>query len=336
MRTIRFELAAPFGACVVGRGGARRAVALAIVGLLGSMAACSGGEEAESYPAATCTDTCEKAIALGCPNELPTVEACVSECEAQIAGCADEGIVGNYLGCVAATPMVCGETTGTASSPDCVSEGLAYFACLQGVDLSDVGGGSDASDAGGGSDVATEGTVPPPQTPSVASGEIAFALRDGETTYGPVSCAIGSDGTTFRYNALPDGMMPGFSGALMMICGENVDESNRTMVSLSVMLPSLSAGSYGVATFDESGSLTQNSLMTIAIVDGQGGNLPATANGGITFEGTLTLTAASEGGRSAGTFTATWPRSARVVDGISQNVADVPGSVAIAFDGTSN
>lgn len=102
--------------------------------MIGIMAAALGllaiGCDGGGGGSGSCRSTCERAIGLSCPSETRTVDQCTTECEEQIRGCADSAVVQRYLDCVQSSRMECGDTTGTASSPECVSEGLAYFVCL--------------------------------------------------------------------------------------------------------------------------------------------------------------------------------------------------------------
>jgi hypothetical protein len=104
---------------------------LVLVGLSG-LVGCDDSSGGSSV-GATCRSTCEKSTALSCPNDPATVDLCASQCDSQIAGCSNSSIVQAYLDCVQTAPMDCGDTTGQASSPQCVQQGLAYFACLNGV-----------------------------------------------------------------------------------------------------------------------------------------------------------------------------------------------------------
>lgn len=119
-------------------------LALPSLALLGCPTEDDGGG-LTTYTAATCEQSCTKAVALACPQEaFSDVDTCVAECEAQIALCSNQDIIDQYLGCAVATEMTCGDTTQTATSAECVGQGLAFFACTQGMDFSDAGFGGDA------------------------------------------------------------------------------------------------------------------------------------------------------------------------------------------------
>jgi len=158
---------------------------------------------------ATCASNCKKSVALACPNEAYSDEAtCESQCEEQIAGCSDNAIVQAYLDCVETTPMTCGETTGTATSDQCLSEGLAFFACLQGL-TPDTDGGTEGTGSMEGTS-GDPGAVEPPPIPTAGSGEIAVAVRVGDTTE-DFRCTAGSGQTSsITYqpgsNGLPDSL----------------------------------------------------------------------------------------------------------------------------------
>lgn len=120
------------------------ALPLASLALLGCPEDGEGGTNTQTYPAATCQESCAKTVALACPFEAFTdVDTCVTQCENQIADCDNQDIIDQYLGCAVATEMACGDSSGTATSAECVGQGLTFFACTQGMDLTDVGFGDD-------------------------------------------------------------------------------------------------------------------------------------------------------------------------------------------------
>ena len=104
---------------------------------LGLATACSGGS------AGTCASTCKKSIALNCSAGEKDQAACEASCAKQQNNCNAKG-QGNtfqtYLDCIESNPMECGSTTQAPSSPACVQQGLAIFACAL----------SSSGDAGGG------------------------------------------------------------------------------------------------------------------------------------------------------------------------------------------
>ncbi|MDI1483576.1 hypothetical protein [Polyangium sp. y55x31] len=99
-----------------------------------------------------CVQTCQKSIALGCPEGEHDQAACEASCARQQANCADQAAAfEEYLDCVLATPMECGATTQAPSSPQCLAQGLAVLVCSLGGTASSSGsGGGGGSGSGGG------------------------------------------------------------------------------------------------------------------------------------------------------------------------------------------
>ncbi len=93
----------------------------------------------------TCESTCTKSIALGCSGGEHDQAACVASCDGQEASCSTAGqgaAFQTYLDCIESTPMECGSTTDAPSSPQCVSQGLAIFACALNTGTGGAGGGT--------------------------------------------------------------------------------------------------------------------------------------------------------------------------------------------------
>lgn len=121
---------------------------LALAAVLAALAACSGDGDGGSTAGGTtggagggfaqtgtCASTCAKSIALGCPAGEHDQAACEASCESQQSSCdaAGQGATfQTYLDCIESTPMECGSTTMSPSSPECVQQGLAIFACAYG------------------------------------------------------------------------------------------------------------------------------------------------------------------------------------------------------------
>lgn len=95
---------------------------------------CSDSDDAKtSKGTGTCASTCARSVALACPNESFKDQAtCEAQCNEQTALCDDKSVVSAYLDCIQAAEMYCGTNTGTASSSECLQEGLMFFACTQG------------------------------------------------------------------------------------------------------------------------------------------------------------------------------------------------------------
>lgn len=122
--------------------------------LVGIVTACSSSssENPGSSGGGTCASTCAKSIALGCTSGEHDQAACEASCAKQQSSCASAGMTTTfqtYLDCIEAHPMECGSATGSPSSPDCLQQGLAIFACAAGSGGSG-GGGSGGSSGGTG------------------------------------------------------------------------------------------------------------------------------------------------------------------------------------------
>lgn len=111
--------------------------ALAVFVFLAGGAACSsddgaGGNGSGFDKTGSCPSTCAKAAALNC-SEDPAEAECVTSCEAQKAMCdaaSQSDTFQTYLDCIESTPMACGSTTNTATSAQCLSQGLAILQCF--------------------------------------------------------------------------------------------------------------------------------------------------------------------------------------------------------------
>jgi hypothetical protein len=277
---------------------------------------------------ATCASNCKKSVALACPNEAYSDEAtCESQCEEQIAGCSDNAIVQAYLDCVETTPMTCGETTGTATSDQCLSEGLAFFACLQGV-TPDTDGGTEGTGSMEGTS-GDPGAVEPPPIPTAGSSEIAVAVRVGDTTE-DFRCTGGSGQTSsITYqpgsNGIPD--------SLSIVC--QVVEDPQLWSFYVVVLGSTVVDGATIAIETPATAATQDTdtLSVAHIDDGEGFDFSSTANGGYVMQGTLHIDQAGGAGLPMrGSLTATWPKTPAVHGGVSGNEQLGAGAISVAFD----
>ena len=102
------------------------------------LAACGGDDDdgpvgdGGNTVTGTCASTCTKSIALGCPNGEHDQTACVASCNRQQSSCNSKGMTTQfqtYLDCIQSTPMTCGTTSGSPTSAQCVSQGLAVVQC---------------------------------------------------------------------------------------------------------------------------------------------------------------------------------------------------------------
>lgn len=163
--------------------GASASVAVLSLHLMGCESATSTPTYAEK---GTCASTCERSVAAACAGGPSSVPTCTAECEAQIAKCTDATVVATYLDCVQSTPMTCGEFTRTASSPECVSPGLTYAACLAGklpTGSADTVSSTDSQTPGG--------PVSPPTADAAKAGELVGMIADGDSL-SELRCAVGA------------------------------------------------------------------------------------------------------------------------------------------------
>ncbi len=114
-----------------------------------------GGGNTPAGATGTCESICAKSTALNCSADV-SMGDCVSSCVTQRSNCemhSGATTFQTYLDCVENTRMECGSISNTSSSPDCVSEGLATFACQTGTDGGMIDGGG--TDSGGGGSITT-------------------------------------------------------------------------------------------------------------------------------------------------------------------------------------
>lgn len=277
---------------------------------------------------ATCASTCERAAALGCPGETYADAAeCTTQCEDQIAGCDDPNVVRSYLDCVQTTTMECGETTQTASSPECVAQGLAYFACLQGVDLTDVGG----TDAGNDANVSDGSTETPniPAIPAAELGEIAVTIvRDGQSH--EIRCSA-ADSAEFGLSAdsyAPAGMDPfwAVTAGCQSTAGRN--DENVRLVDFVLTIGSIDEGTYPIVP-EAPGAMSEKVDMEIR-ESGEGFTFDSNAVTSMSHAATLTIV---ENGGSGGTFRATlegtWNQGLAITGNMTEGTPDgIPAAFA--------
>lgn len=290
---------------------------------------CGSSGESDSV-GATCQSTCEKSVALACPNEqYGDVATCVTQCEEQIAGCASPSIVQDYLDCVQTTPMECGSTLGTASSPQCVQQGLAYWACLEGMipdtdaAASDAGGSDAGTDAGG-----DEPAMP--AIPSAAVGELAVTVNRGGETY-----ELRCDSTSAAELGLGAYVFePGGAGAQPVPVVEatcrttsNRNDPNAREVKFVLTIDSLDVGSYAIAS--ESPAMVNEEFLFSWRDEGGGfmfqGNRVVTEN----YEGTVTIVESGGiGGTTRVRLEARWDQGRPYVDNVPSEPDSTPGAIA--------
>lgn len=185
---------------------------------------------------------------------------------------------------------------------------------------------SDGTNGNGTTDAAND-------PPDVGSDEAALVVHDsGSDAPLEVRCARSDASSGFNVSAGP---VPGGTGELLLASCAIVDPATSSFHSLQLVVTeaSLSPGTYDIAAgtsyTDADGFAFQ------VVVDGEGIELPYTMNGGITFEGTLTV---EENGGSGGAFRATWivdyPRLNVVTGGVATETVDRPGTAAGAIDVT--
>lgn len=78
---------------------------------------------------ADCEKVCEKEISQGCPNFETDQATCAARCRQEAASCSDSQLVDDYLACLLDKPMKCGESSGSITTPECLSQGGAFLAC---------------------------------------------------------------------------------------------------------------------------------------------------------------------------------------------------------------
>ncbi len=278
----------------------------------------------------TCQSTCEKSIALKCPDEpIKDVAKCTSTCEANVAKCNNQSVIDAYLGCAQNTPMVCGTTLKQASSPQCLAQGLTFAACQAGkLPGADAVSSSDLPPAAG-ADVVT-GPVSPPPIPTAGAGEIVAVIRDGATD-ATLTCTTGTKDALVGLSTGPSGPPPAPKVPLFLLTchdGGNAKE-NLKYVSLTAVGVA-GPGTYAVPDPATETVASRASLIVGLIVNKNGVQMDEA------FAGTLKLTSgsATAGSLIAGSFTATWAKGDKIVDGVQKTAAG-PGALSLAFQWTA-
>lgn len=278
---------------------------------------CEDSPASASYSeTGTCASTCEKSVATACPNDTKTVATCTAECEAQIVKCTDASIVATYLDCVQSTPMTCGEFTGTASSPECVSPGLTYFACIAGKLPST--GSPDTASSGDATSVG--GPMAPPTVGPATSGELVGVIRDGDQLT-ELKCVVGVEPAP--------------------VVTVNLGDSGEAMFYVSCATAKDFATDNRTITFAWMGTSAPGTLVltkvvgfSVAVVDGGEGFQAAWSNNlPETTVVTVTLTdAVTKPGVLRGHVEATWERPGLITGGSSTVTVQRPGAMSANFD----
>lgn len=177
---------------------------------------------------------------------------------------------------------------------------------------------ADAADSGGSDEVAV---------PSASPGEAVINVREGASER-TLRCGkgVGSLQSSLR------GLIS--TTAFVLVCTEGDTDVDGFSVSLQVIRPTLTSGTYELQE-----ALSQTSSQTfgaIVTVGGSGFAVGAMTSANAPFEGQLTLDEAGTGpgSRVRGSFTVTWDRVGTVTNGTVTGLADRQGGLAAAFDVT--
>lgn len=300
---------------------------------MAAFAGCSGSDDDGSSRSvgATCASTCEKAVDLACPNEVFTDQAdCVAQCEAQTAECSDPAIVSAYLDCIQTTILECGATTGASSSPECVQQGLALFACTQNVDT-DAGADGDTDDD---ADTGFDGDFPP--MPSASVGQfVANIERAGESyafdctaatapTFSLGAQTLTASGETFHV----------VKAECLTTADKNDPDAKRAFFVLTI--PSLDVGSYAIQT-EEPAAVNEEFQLSWR-EGGEGWSFHGNMHVIQHYEGTVTVVEnAGSGGTMRVRLQASWTQGQVFEDGIPSGQPDsTPGAISAEWAFTQN